>query len=745
MLLKTYITNPRTFINRERQNPDITRALVSMVSLVGFLVVAELTGHVDIGVYGGLAAELISWARVTGSFAHRVWVMILGTLAVAVATFLGTIAGGNMIAAMAFLVVVAFLSGMARGLGDHGLTLGTLAVVLFLLALYGPNTQAMAEKRAIAVLLGGALSITLRVIILWLLNPQLPYDIAISKPWTISSSIMGMVPALCEEDEHEAETKLNEEEVKLRVAINDLLPYLRKGDSKLVSVRRELLKVVRAGSRFGSTAMALFYEMVQVGKYERLSFLMPTLKNTFQTLELAGSTVGHYLLSKSHEDEELLKIRIQRVENMVLIIRKRLDAAGLPIEDKLEVMKVIYMFESSISYLHTALNWIEKLDEKRKKLSFVTQFQPSISIKSQWKNTLSEFTADSELFRHSLRLTVIATFCLFLYYFFEIPRGYWIALTVMVVLQPDFSSTRLKAWDRVLGTLGGVLIGSLLIHYVKYEYVIFIVIAICLFLFFYFQARNYAIAVFFLTIELVALIDLTLPYDWHIGLYRMMNTILGGVIAVASAYLLWPKWQHVKLGHFLGHAIKANRVYLMQIGHELKEKTGFHARLIGLRRKAEVANLNMAEALKKVKYEPGASKTLIAFGENLAFYNAKLTREITAFGAILPGISKEFEFPITYSLIDECANLLHDLSESLENDQLICVRHSFTRFFLDIDKRIVSIRESVATANVEEQKKMERQLLDYELIRSQMDIITTEIAAMCNISGKVELQAIPLN
>ncbi|MNE37042.1 Inner membrane protein YccS [compost metagenome] len=293
--------------------------------------------------------------------------------------------------------------------------------------------------------------------------------------------------------------------------------------------------------------------------------------------------------------------------------------------------------------------------------------------------------------------------------------------------------------------MGGVLVGSLLIHYVKYEYVIFIVIAICLFLFFYYQARNYAVAVFFLTIELVALIDLTLPYDWHIGLYRMMNTVLGGVIAVASAYLLWPKWQHVKLGHFLGHAIKANRVYLMQIGHELKEKTGFHARLIGLRRKAEVANLNMAEALKKVKYEPGASKTLIEFGENLAFYNAKLTREITAFGAILPGISIEFEYPITYSLIDECANLLHDLSHSLEHDQLICVRHSFTRFFLDIDKRIVDIRESVKAAAAEDQKRMERQLLDYELIRSQMDIITTEIAAMCNISGKVELQAIPLN
>nr|WP_256471350.1 FUSC family protein [Solitalea agri] len=744
-MLKTYITNPRTFIHREQQNPDITRALVSMVSLVGFLVVAQLTGHSDIGVYGGLAAELISWARVTGSFAQRVWVMILGAIAVAAASFLGTIAGGNMFAAMAFLLVVAFLSGMARGLGDHGLTLGTLAVILFLLSLFGPNTIAVAEKRAIAVLIGGSWAIVLRVIILWLIKPQLPYDIAISKPWTVCADMMGMVPQLSGIDEKEAENQLNEQETKLRIAINELLPYLRKGDNKIVSVRRELLKVVRASSRFGSTAMALFYEMNEVSKHERLGFIVPTLKNTFQALELAASTVGHYLMSRSIEDEELLKIRIQRSENTIVILKKRLEAANLSLYDKVEVLKVISMFESSIGYLNTALTWAERIDEKRSQLSFITHFQPVISIRSQWKNTLSEFTAESELFRHSLRLALIATIGIFLYYTLEIPRGYWISLTIMVVLQPDFSSTRLKAWDRVLGTLGGVFAASILMHYVQFHYVIFIVIAVCLFLFFYFQQRNYAIAVFFLTIELVAMIDLTLPYEWHIGLYRMMNTVVGGIIAVGATYLLWPKWEHVKLGHYLSMAIMANKNYLDQVGYELKEKTGFHSRLIGLRRKAEVSNLNMADAFKRIKYEPGANKERLKLAEDLGFYNAKLTREITSFGAILPGISKEFNYPITYTLIDESTNLLNDLAEAIENDQLICVRHSFTRFFIEIENKVLKIRESNPSNDPQKQKDIERQLIDLDLIRSQLDKITTEIAAMCNISGNIELQAIETN
>ncbi|POY38512.1 hypothetical protein C3K47_03715 [Solitalea longa] len=745
MLLKTYITNPRTFIHREQQNPDISRALVSMVSLVSFLVVAQLSGYSDIGVYGGLAAELISWARVTGSFAQRVWVMVLGTLAVAVASFLGTVAGGNMFAAMAFLLMVAFLSGMARGLGDHGLTLGTLAVILFLLSLFGPNTLAIAEKRAMAVLIGGSWAIVLRVIVLWVIKPQLPYDIAISKPWTVSASMMGMVPQLSGIDEHEAEKQLNEQETNLRVAINELLPYLRKGDKKIVSVRRELLKVVRAGSRFGSTAMALFYEMKEVSKHERLGFIVPTLKNTFQALELAASTVGHYLMSRSTEDEELLKIRIERCENMVVILRKRLDAANLSLYDKVEVLKVINMFESSIGYLQTALTWAERIDEKRRQLSFITHFQPVVSIRSQWKNTLSEFTSESELFRHSLRLALIATFGIFLFYSFEIPRGYWISLTIMVVLQPDFSSTRLKAWDRVLGTLGGVFAASILMHFVQFHYVIFIVIAVCLFLFFYFQSRNYAIAVFFLTIELVAMIDLNLPYEWHIGLYRMVNTIIGGIIAVGATYLLWPKWEHVKLSKYLALAIKSNKNYLAQVGFELKEKTGFHSRLIGLRRKAEVSNLNMADAFKRIKYEPGANKDRLKLAEDLAFYNAKLTREITSFGAILPGISKEFNYSITYNLIDECTALLDDLAEAIENDQLICVRHSFTRFFIELENKVHKTRGNNPGNDQIIQKELERQLMDLDLIRSQLDKITNEIAAMCNISGNIELQAIEQN
>ncbi|UKJ08669.1 FUSC family protein [Solitalea lacus] len=742
MLLKTYISNPRTFIQREQQNPDITRALISMISLVSFLIVAERIGYIHLAVFGGLAAELISWARVTGSFAQRLWVIILGSLAVSIAAFLGTIAGGNMATAMAFLLIVAFLSGMARGLGDHGLTLGTLAVVLFLLSLNGPNTIESALHRAFAVSLGGLLAIILRVLILWFLKPMLPYDVAISKPWTVGAGMMGMIPNLATIDEREAESRLNDEEVNLRLAINGLLPYLRKGDSKLVSVRRELLKVVRAGSRFGSTAMALFYEMNEINKHERLRFILPTLNNTFQSLELAGSTVSHYLLSRSAEDEELLKIRIQRVENMIVIIRKRLDAAGLPLYDKVEVLKVINMFELSVRYLHTALSWAERIDEKRKQLSFITHFQPAISIRTQWRNTISEFTADSELFRHSLRLAVIAVLGIFLFYFFDIPRGYWISLTIMVVLQPDYSSTRLKAWDRLLGTLGGVMVGSLIIHFVQFHYIVFIIIAICLFLYLYFVSRNYALAVFFLTIELVALIDLTLPYDWHIGFYRVMNTVLGGVIAVASAYLLWPKWEHIRLNQYLAKALIANKAYLLQVGHEFKEKTGFHARLIALRRKAEVANLNMAEALKRIKYEPGASKVNLKLGEELAYYNAKLTREITSFGAILPGIRKQFEYPITFSLIEESGSLLNDLAEAIEQDQLICVRHTFTRFFLEIEQKVVRVKESNPENDPKKQKEIEYQLTDLDLIRSQLEKITTEIAAMCNISGKIELQAI---
>ena len=45
-------------------------------------------------------------------------------------------------------------------------------------------------------------------------------------------------------------------------------------------------------------------------------------------------------------------------------------------------------------------------------------------------------------------------------------RGYWVPLTVLVVLRPDFASTFQRAIMRVVGTVIGLLLATELLHWI---------------------------------------------------------------------------------------------------------------------------------------------------------------------------------------------------------------------------------------------------------------------------------------
>ena len=60
-----------------------------------------------------------------------------------------------------------------------------------------------------------------------------------------------------------------------------------------------------------------------------------------------------------------------------------------------------------------------------------------------WLNPAPQL--DSVLVRYSMRVAVVAMIAVALYKWFDVPRGYWIAFTVLVVLQPDYGSKRLPS------------------------------------------------------------------------------------------------------------------------------------------------------------------------------------------------------------------------------------------------------------------------------------------------------------
>jgi hypothetical protein len=134
---------------------------------------------------------------------------------------------------------------------------------------------------------------------------------------------------------------------------------------------------------------------------------------------------------------------------------------------------------------------------------------------------------------YSLRLVVTVAIATEVYRRIGIQSGYWIPMTAVLVQRPAFSETLTRASARILGTLAGAWLGSLLIAYLTPGPMVLAVIATMFALLaFATNSVNYGLFAACLTGYIVFLLSLNQIPGPVIAHRRAWCTILGGVIAL---------------------------------------------------------------------------------------------------------------------------------------------------------------------------------------------------------------------
>lgn len=176
-------------------------------------------------------------------------------------------------------------------------------------------------------------------------------------------------------------------------------------------------------------------------------------------------------------------------------------------------------------------------------------FRNRRSNRLQWRNALvmlrANLSLESAIFRHAIRLGVTLALATALYRIgpWPIERGYWIPLTALLVLKPDFSTTFTRGLARTLGTMLGAALTSLLIALMAPANEILVLVdAVVAYLAFTFLYANYAIFSAFVTMEIVFLLSFVIPQPLITALDRAIDTLMGGILALI-AYAVWPTWQ----------------------------------------------------------------------------------------------------------------------------------------------------------------------------------------------------------
>jgi uncharacterized membrane protein YccC len=215
-----------------------------------------------------------------------------------------------------------------------------------------------------------------------------------------------------------------------------------------------------------------------------------------------------------------------------------------------------------------------------------------------WNRVVAPLRADlhwgSPNLRHGLRMATSVSAAFLLTRGFHIPYGYWMTMTVVIIQQPYVATTWTRAIERVIGSvLGGglaALLGIVFHSQLALLALIFPLAMACM----AFRPVNYTVFVFFLTPLFVLILDLTHPglREATLAGTRALNTVMGGLIALAGGVLLWPGSGLDRLRADLAQAVAANGAFAaLACDHDGRDAASLDA----ARRAAGLAS-NTAEA-----------------------------------------------------------------------------------------------------------------------------------------------------
>ncbi|MGV9670187.1 FUSC family protein [Gordonia sp. NPDC003504] len=146
-------------------------------------------------------------------------------------------------------------------------------------------------------------------------------------------------------------------------------------------------------------------------------------------------------------------------------------------------------------------------------------------------------------------------------FYLPVPRGYWIALTVALVMKPDLGSVFSRAVLRSVGTVAGAAIAVLVGLVIDGPAATAVVIGIVAAFLPWGMARSYLWQAIFMVPLIMWLINLVAPAESlrTLSEARLSTTIIGGLIIFG--YLIWPSMRRPQIAREFNRALTALAYY----------------------------------------------------------------------------------------------------------------------------------------------------------------------------------------
>jgi uncharacterized membrane protein YccC len=274
------------------------------------------------------------------------------------------------------------------------------------------------------------------------------------------------------------------------------------------------------------------------------------------------------------------------------------------------------------------------------------------------KKLTENFSFNSPIFKHSLRLSVVVLLGFAIGKSFSMQNPYWILLTVIIIMRPSFGLTKSRSIHRVVGTLIGAAISTAIILITQNTIVYGIVAAISLPLAYSLVQLNFRNAAVFVTINVIFVYALFEPNILSVVQYRIVDTLIGASLAFASNYFLWPTWQFQNISENFSKAITSNQNFLKQVAVFYREK-GEVSTTYKLSRKEAFLNIgDLNAAFQRMSQDPKSKQVELSTIYEIVVFNNTFLSSLTALGTFIKN-NKTSEVPEEFNIYVKniCSNL----------------------------------------------------------------------------------------
>lgn len=336
----------------------------------------------------------------------------------------------------------------------------------------------------------------------------------------------------------------------------------------------------------------------------------------------------------------------------------------------------ISAYAEDLLYLRNLKDYAREIDEKTRSIERfiyesgmgqttrnITNKELLITRQQYHPQLLAEqFSIQSPIFRHSLRLVFAIMAGLLIGQVFEIPKTYWILLTIFVLMRPSYALTKQRSIQRIVGTLVGAAIAFILVSISRDLFFLLVMTYLSLALTFTFMQQNYRTAAMFVTIAMIMIYVLTTPDTVGLIQDRVVDTLIGSGIALFSNKLVLPYWEYKQVNTFIDKFITAQAHYIEKIYEHYRDKSGKDTHYLLARKNSFLMMAQLNTAFQRQLQEPKSRQKGIGKLQELLGTSQALLSGTAALGTYIhihktTAISVHFE---TY--IGHILNILQESS-----------------------------------------------------------------------------------